>query len=291
MATTVFKSTSVSSASGLTRLRRDMALLNGNLASGGLVGPDNGGVKFAFDLAFPYSWPSSAAPSAGAAIMDTSETGNGSWTAVGTGETYAGGGFDLTGLTGGVAYVAAPSTALASIWAGNQYFLGCGWFKLPSSGAWNSTGNAMVIMTAAASTYTAGADLFTVDQTLTPRLNFRRQTNGGSTVDTRVATPDANIFGQVCQIGVWRNSGGQGLRIKSALGQVLVTTATVGSANTGNFSAGIMKWGAPPTFVSSFANNIRVYRGWIEDLQVSGRDPTAVLDLDFTTTISRAVFS
>jgi hypothetical protein len=274
----VLKSSETSSLSGLTVLRRDQALLAG----------DGGGVRFAFDLAFGYSWPPLAAGTSGDVVLDTADVGNGSLVRTGTGTTYAGGGFDYNALTGGDDYVQAPSGCLSGINGGNEYFLVSAWMKLPAQADWRTGAGLSAIFHTAAGAYTAGPDMVTIGESLNNQITARRQTDGGSTIDTIFITADAAIWGQVCQIGYWRNAAGTGLRVRSALGQKLVTGA-VGTANSGNFGATQPKWGSTPAF-SNFTKG-RLFRGHVEDLQVSGRNPTTVLDADFAATIARGVFS
>jgi len=290
----VLKSTVASTASGLRKLRRDMGLLDGGTSPG----PDLGGVKFAFDLAFSYSWPTLAAPSSSQTVLDTAEVGNGSMNiAASQTVTYAGGGFDFTAMTLDPCEVVGPSGCLSSIYSGLQYFLVSGWYKFPISGDWNTNAALMAMFTATsvANGYTAEADLLTIAQNNTPYLTFRRQTNGGSTTDQINLSP-ALHYGNVAQVAFWRNAAGQGARIKSPGGTTNGTLA-VGSANTGNFSAKQPRWGICGSFSDLTlaphlnASNMRLYRGHVEDLQISGRDPVTVLDANYAAVTARAAFS
>lgn len=275
---TIFKTANTSSLTGLPKVRRDVALLSTDI--------DNG-MKFAFDLGWNWSWPTLAAPVNGAVVHDMAEVGDGSVDYTTTGVTYAGGGWDFTGIGGDYCALKAPA-CLGSIWSGPQYFMVAAWVKLPSSANWNSTGTIKSLFAASVSQYNLGTDLLTLAEVATGKtINARRQTNGATTADLTVA-PDANQFGQVCQLAYWRNAAGTGLRLKSALGQKLATGA-VGADNVGNFSALQPQWGAPVAFSPN--DKGRLYRGWIEDLQVSGRNPLTVLDADFAATIARGVFS
>lgn len=277
MDTTVFKTAGTSALPGLPKLRRDMSILPG----------DNGGLKFAFDLAWQWSWPSLAAPVDGNVIKNMAETGDGDVLYTTAGVTYAGGGWDFTGIAGDSCAARGPA-CLGSIWAASQHFLVCSWVKLPSSADWNSTGTIKSLFHASAFQYTGGPDLLTLAEVTTGKtIDARRQTNGSTTATLTVA-PGANQFGQVCQLAYWRNATGTGLRLKSALGQKLATGAT-GADNVGDFSALRPQWGAPIAFSPN--DKGRLYRGFIEDLHVSGRDPLTTLDADFAAVTARAVFS
>lgn len=271
---TVFKTANTSALPGLQTLRRDPMLMS-----------DNGGVKFLFDIPFGYCW-GGGNPTNGALVRDVGDVGNGSFVSTGTGTVLAGGGFDFTAATNR-AYVEGPVGCLGSIWSGNQYFMAVGWYKMPTALSWFATaGNTAPIFQCAATGYTAGPELVTFLQTNLPRIDYRRQTNG-TVYQGWNTDPNANIFGQVTQIAYWRNAAGVGIRMRSALGQVLQTTV-IGANNVGDFSAMKPKWGVPPGF--SATPNTRLYRGWIEDLQVSGRDPLTVLDADFAAQIVRNAF-
>lgn len=284
----VFQSGLPASAVGLQTLRRDSVLQG-----------DNGGVRFMFDLAFPFSW-AGGAPVDAAVVTDMAEVGNGDVDLIaGQSPTFAGRGFNFAPLTDEPCVVRAPSTALAGIQS-LQQFMVVSWMRLPTSGDWNTISAIAPIFcsTDSASGYTTPEpDLLTIAQTNQPALSARRQTNGGTTIDTLVITALTNFYDRVTQIAYWRNAEGTGLRMRSALGTQMVTGAA-GVANTGNFSAKRAQWGIPGSFNALAANaahaaaaNSRLYRGWIEDLAVSGRNPLTVLDADWAATTRRAAFS
>ncbi|MCA0204284.1 MAG: hypothetical protein LCH92_08080 [Proteobacteria bacterium] len=272
----VIKSLSTSTAPDLVTLRRDPILTG-----------DNGGVTFMFDLAFRYCW-AGGNPIGADVVKDAADVGDGAFVETGDGTIFAGGGFDFAAPITNRAYVEGPAGCLASIHGGPQYFMVVGWYKMPTSEAWYATGGSIAPMfQCAATSYSAGPELVTWSQSSIPRIDYRRQTNG-STFQGGNTDPNANIFGQVTQIAYWRNAGGVGMRMRSALGTVLLATV-VGDDNVGDFSAMKPKWGVPPGFGA--APNTRLYRGWIEDLAVSERAPLTVLDDDFTRVIARGAFT
>ncbi|MER9961629.1 hypothetical protein NKJ72_11790 [Mesorhizobium sp. M0045] len=273
----VFKTAATTTAVGLTKLKRD-ELLSGLGA---------GAVPFLFDFGFPWCWPAGVNPVNGNTVKDISETADGSWNVAGASPVFAGNGIDFTGLLAR-ADVRGPVGCLTDINT-TERFMVVLYAKLPASVDWASA-SIKTMFQSAASAYTTGADLLTISQShpTTDFISARRQTNGGSTVSELQVAMGANYYGQVCQIGYWRNAAGTGLRVKSALGAVISTSA-IGSDNTGDFSATQPKWGNPPAFAA--ANNHRLYRGWVENLSISGRDPLTVLDADWTRVAARAVFS
>lgn len=273
------KTNAVSTAT-LQTLRRD-AMLDG----------DNGGVRFSFDLPFGFCWPGQDNPTNGDPVIDVAERANGSYIATGTGVAFAGGGFDYTSLTGGKGYVAGPTDALATIKAGSEYFLVALYMRLPSTADFAITGGAVAsIFQAAASAYTAGPDMVMIDINSSYAIEFRRQTNGSTWVGnpSPINIPET-LRGKMCQIAVWRNAAGVGLRAKSVDGEINYTSTVVGSENAGDFSGLSPKFGATPGFGHLLKS--RLYRGWVEDLELSGRVPLTVLDADWARVQARITAS
>lgn len=276
----------------------------------------NDGVRFAFDLAFPYSYPggapigrpAAAAPVAGATVGDISDHANGS-AAVATagGIAYVGGGFDFTNSaasSGGTLDqgVMAPASALADIFAPfggkSQRYLACLYCKLPALADWNATGTILSFF--GDKSYSTSPSLFILAMVNGGLLQVRRQT-GANAYDTVAPTgilPAAGDYGTVVQIAHWRSDAGQGLRLRSANG-IVIGTRAMGADNTQDFSANAMCFGRN---AGSFAGTsyqtvlpalkgFRVYRGFVENLARSGRDPVTVLDADYMRTMARGIFS
>ena len=296
--TILIKSATVSTATGLEKFRRD-AILKG----------DSGGVRYLFDLPSPAGWPGQTGPVDGNTIPNLATTtglmtlGDGDFDIIaGQSAAFAGGGFSFSGLTAEPANVQGPANALASIAAAaNDYFLVVAYLKFPASGDWNT--NAVLApffcTTDGVSGYaTPEADLLTIGMANTPGVSARRQTDGGTTVvGTAITANMSKFYGQVVQVGYWRNAAGVGLRMKSTVGEE-TTTGAVGSNNSGDFSAKRPKWGVPESFnnlasLTTHRNThkTRLYRGWIEDLTISGRTPTTVLDADWTNVQARIAAS
>lgn len=268
-----------------------------------LLDGDNDGVRFLFDLGSTAGWPGGA-PANGAAITDIAGHANGSFQLTsGQSVPYAGGGFDFTGLTADACDIVIPASAAASIYGNgsdNQYFLACLYVKLPSLSDWNQTATIapFIQFNANVNGYTQGPDLITVSQGFSSpnrTLNFRRQTNGSSTVDQLSLTVPAGDHSQVAQIAFWRDGIEQRGRLKTALNTTLTTVGAVGSNNSGNFASSAGHVGVGTGFWAfpnhANANNWRLYRGWIENLRLSGRNSVAVLDADWSRVVARNAFS
>lgn len=297
-----FVSPIASTDTSLPFAKRD-ALLNG----------DNDGVRFLFDLGFPYSYPGgpyATRPAAGnpaqrQAIHDVSDRANGAlvYNAGGSAPTYAGGGFDLTGaITGtgsGSTGIQAPASALADIWNAvegvSQRFMVVGYFKLPTTANWNGSGAIMPIMSADGP-YTSEADLVTISQRggSPYQIDARRQVaaNTLEVAGGRLLQPGDGDYGGLAQIAYFRNAAGSAFTMRTANGRVS-TSQTVYADNTQNFSGKSMTWGYSRGFSTSASGTtgFRLYRGWLENLARSDRDPLTVLDADWARVIARGVFS
>lgn len=264
----------------------------------------NDGVKWLFDAASKYSYPTQAAPANGALARNLDESGNNGSITVQSGDAvgYAGGGLSFDGTTKVGTCLTGTAAAVASIWgSANQYFIVCLYLKLPTSGNWNSAGTLHDIFKTAGVDYTAGPDLLLIaQQSSSSSFSFRRQ-KAAASVDAITLVPAAGDYGSFVQIAFWRDATGQHARLKSANGTILQST-TVSTNNTQDFSATVPQIGpaagfkgtpAGSTMVTSQQNasKYRLYRAWIENLVVSGRSAATVLDADYARTVARGVFS
>lgn len=286
---------------------------------------DNDGVRFLFDLAFGYCYPGGpllgrpapADPEHGAVITNMTRQGSGDGsgsvaiaTSLGSEISYAGGGFDLSlAQAGGVAGptgLLGPAAALADIWTaapagaanpGNsQHFLWVGYFKLPAVADWPATDGIAPLFSAAdgIAGYSGFADILTVNLDVgSPYLiEARRQVSIGSLEATIALQPAAGDYGNLVQLAYWRNEMGSVFRLRSGAGTVQ-SPATVYAANTADFSAERPCWGHPNNFRGDAVGyaGLRLYRGWLENLARSGRNPSAVLDADWDDVVRRGQFS
>jgi hypothetical protein len=278
-----------------------------------LLSDANGGVPFLFDTGFAWSFPGGAysgraapaAPAAGATVYDMTERVNGSFQkAAAQTVGYNGGGFDFSTMTattngnGNACYVQSDAAAWASIYAAaNDYFMVVAYLRLPTAADWNVASGLLPVFDSSGvgGNYVANADPVTIAFGSADAFTFRRQT-ALNAVDIIGVTPLAGHYGAVCQVAYWRNAAGVGARVKGVAG-VASAAGAVGVNNAVDFSGTTPKWGVTPNWWdfsvagAQTTRNFRLYRGWLEDLSASGRDPTTVLDADYTRVVNRAVFS
>lgn len=288
----VLKTDRATTDTSLPILRRD-TLLEG----------DNGGVLWLFDLKSLYSFPTQGVPANGAAVINLDETGNNGTVVRQSGDplAYSGNGLDFTGVTKVGNYVNGPANPLASIWAAtNQYWIMCAYLKLPTQANWNTDGalHNMFQTAPIGTSYTTQPELAMIAQQSPANLSFRRQTAAGTVTSIALTVPTADM-GQLAQVAFWRDASGIFGRVKSAANSTL-TSGAVGANNTQNFAANTPKIGpsalnqgvgAVMNAAQQNAAKWRVYRAFIENLEISGRSATSVLDADWTRTVARGVFS
>lgn len=276
---------SVTDPTGLSSLARDALLEDAN-----------DGVLFLFDLARQFCWPGGD-PVHLAEVGDLSENGNGEWSIEsGADAAIIGNGLDLADNTVGMtACILAPASVSASLYgagASAQHWLACLYAKLPTVGNWWSDVALGPLLKFADDNYTVGAEHFLLAVANTPSFQLRRSTGSG-TVET-VAIAAGNLtphYGLITQILAYRNASGTFLRLKSSGGTTSASIAAAAS-NPQNFSALRPQFGSGLGAWTLYGVRApRLYRGWIEDLATSGRDPTTVADEDYSRTIARGVFS
>ncbi|AYO78308.1 hypothetical protein [Sphingobium yanoikuyae] len=275
----------------------------------------NDGVRFLFDTAFPWCYPggdpvgrpAAGNPADGAIIYDMTEHANGVFdqrvSSGGALASYAGGGFDLTGSTNPLAGgsgttistkgVLIPASVLADIHgafsgASQQYLIAM-YVKLATKANMNNA-EAGIVTIASDDAYNAAPSLmnlcFQLGDANVGKIQARRQTGAGTVESTMIVQAHDDDFATVCQLAVWRNAAGQGLLLRSLTsGQPAKTaTAAVGANNTQDFSAkkfGMGRTGAFSTNNNNLFNGFRLYRGFVENLARSGRDPLTLLNADY----------
>ena len=267
-----------------------------------LLADANDGVRFLFDLAFPGSY-SGGAPTTGAAVSDIGAiSANGALT-IHSGEllSFAGGGIDFSSISKVGSYLSLPASVAADVAANvNDYYLACLYLRLPTLANWNSNSSIAPFMQFAATGYTSGPELVTFCFKSGGILSARRQYAAATVTNIEIAPKSAD-YGSIAQLAFWRNADGQGFRLKSANGEVS-GGAAVGTNNTQDFSALSCKIGCVPGVFAGNAGSalltgmtnawdMRLYRGFLENLERSGRTPTTVLDDDWVRTVARSAFS
>lgn len=250
-----------------------------------------GGVPFLFDLFkdFQASHADTAYDDADE-IVDLAEQGDGTFSITSTPQTItsgaAYGGADFSAITARGNTVRAPVGVLNAINDGSQYFAVAFWVVLPASADWNTAGTIAPFFccTADAGGYaTPEADMVTIAQQAGGSLSARRQTNGATVAAVSIAL-NAGAYGKLALVMFWRNAAGVGMRVKTSVSDQS-TGGAVGSNNAGDFSNAQPRWGVTTSFTASAdiakLGNWTLCKGWIENLQVSGRDPATVFDAEY----------
>lgn len=262
---------------------------------------DNTGVRCLFDLAFPYSYQGGI-PTQDSLIRDIAGQNDCKFNLpAGQSVGFVGNGFDFSTLTADThprdnCNIEAPTGVWSTISVA-QEFLVCFYLKLPTDADWNTDPNLFPFFLGSEQGYQLEADPITIAQAGsagTKVVTFRRQTALNAQVNTQVNA--VGHFGKFTQVAYWRTSSGVSARLKS-IDATTITNTPAGPANTLDFSGCRGLFGVVPPFtLFSIANhrtarNFKLYRGFIEDLSLSGRDPTTVLDADFARVVARDVFS
>lgn len=286
MATYVWTLPGTITDTSIEPLRRDM-----------LLAGDNNGVRFLFDLENRFCYDAGA-PTAGKAVRDIAEISAAGAVAQPTALlTSAGGGIDFSSTDTRDFGVRIPATVSADLWADQEYII-CSYYKMPAIGNYPTVTSGLAspffTATSALESYANSPEIVISawDRSTSGWLSFRRQT-ALNAYSLAVLVPTTHA-GQVVQMAVYRTASGWAVRIKSPAGTS--TAAGAGNAkNTLDFSAKQINFGifgifGPNTELASRTGR-RLYRGWVENLHRSGRDPVAVLDADYARTVSRGVFS
>tara|TARA_R110002153_G_C13305524_1_gene496004 strand:+ start:1527 stop:2405 length:879 start_codon:yes stop_codon:yes gene_type:complete len=268
-----------------------------------LITGDNGGVLFCADLAFGYSYPAGTlprpaptAPASGAVIRDMTSKGNNAAAGSLGNVSYAGGGFDFTGIGFTETGIVIPGEVSTQLFT-NQEFLFCSYFKLPPKADWNpgpSISGMIASTPLSTQTYQTQPEIFIVSQAGTAgQLDLRVQKAINSILNVGLTIPDGQGFydDQVCQIAVWAQGGSAKIRIKN-INSTLIASGSF-TVNSADYSGNTIRVGGSPSGFGSTGSKTknRVYRAFVEDLSVSGRNPETVLNADFDRVISRGVFS
>lgn len=293
----IFKGKTSSPIEGLPLLKRD-PLLRFDV---------NGGIRYLFDTAFGWCYSADTPPADAKSIRDMSEHADGRLVIrAGQSLLNAGGGIDFSPLTEKNTYLEVPASVADAIYDNGQKYLACLYMKLPSLSDWMTTSfeRPYWCWSDGTQTWQNSVELFT----------FNIATNSGikqlfyshaKALNSRdfLAISSNEILnahaGQVCQIAVWRSATQRGLRIRSAAGGTNIVTGTTSTDNIQDYSSQTGKigvsngWGSTTAIDAGLqaASNIRIYRGFVDALQLSGHDPLAVLDADWDRTMARAVFS
>lgn len=266
-----------------------------------LLEGDKGGILHLVDFANRYSW-SGGAPVNGATIKDVAEKGNATfYLDAGQAVGFSGNGVDFSALTNHGAWSQIPARVAASIWgdgAQAQYFLMCMYVRLPTEADFNSGSTLVPMMTfspGAGQGYQTGPEIAVIGQAINKSLTFRRQ-KALNTAESKNLVIQAGEFGKFAQVAMWRDATGQHCSVKTQDGGLRssVFAEGVSTNNTVNFSAAVGGVGQAKAFGPAgdlTAYNWKLYRHFVENLRISGRNATDVLEADWLRTVSRSVFS
>lgn len=270
-----------------------------------LLDGSNDGVRFLFDTAFGFSYPggplagraAAGAPANGAVIGDISEHANGSFIneasqVIG----YAGAGFDFSTMTSTVAQSHNQVRGPAAVWGADQRFCVFSYMRLPTLADWNVSTSIFPVFIGSDLGYQTAPDPVTIAFANGGLINARRQTALNAADQTSVL--GTSHYGLMAQVAAWRTTNNNFvLRVKSAAGSVSSFIASA-TANALDCSAVTPRFGVGKGFTDygintsqRTARNFRLYRGGIENLALSGRDPVAVLDADWTRVQARIAAS
>lgn len=264
-----------------------------------LYGVVDGSVRL-FDLAKSYSFPAQAAPVDGSLIRDLARNGSTSIVDIPSGETlaFSGGGIDFTGNDAVPTGVIVPGGIADIVPA--QEFLGCMYVKLPLAADWPTAASVFQVIAGGSvadqGAPSAGKHLFTINMVTQdtsptrPRIWLRRQTSVGQNFDALYFSNTEIPLGELCQIAVWRKAGVFYGRIKGASVSV-VKSVSAAANNTADLTGHSVIMGRTSISAAAHPSKHKLYRGFIENLASSGRDPVTVLDADWARTVARGVFS
>lgn len=297
--TTLFRTPVASTNPTAKKLVRD-ALLDGA----------NDGVVSLIDLGRSYSFRRQGPPKQGDIVKNLTDRGD-QYDAVwdvpaGQVLPFQGGGVHFQYATVKGNQLRVPSGFATQIKNSSpRWYLTCLYVKLPTQAEWDTIGTSLAPLLV----YADAADGFVSDPDLVMiamgragsenRIRILRQT-ALNTMEERfiVAT---GLYGQVVQIAFWKyinpqagNAAIQYARVKSATLSPAAVGMTANTDNAADFSGKVAKLGISNPFWNMAAGqfgrslcDFRLYRFFEEDLTVSGRDPTTVLDADFIRNISR----
>lgn len=264
-----------------------------------LITGANDGVRFLFDLANEYSYVSGT-PSNGKAVRDLADISSaGSIANPDASVVAGGGGIDFTSISSGNKGIKLPAAVLDDLFEDQEYLV-CSYVKMPLLADWPAVSSGLsgtwITATDGTSSYVDSPELALVCCSLTQvgGVTMRRQT--AINVHAALSLTGCTIHaGLLTQISFWRTASATGFRFKSAGGTSVVTGAA-GAKNAADFSAKTLNFGPFGSFgygasVANWKNGQRLYRGFVENLHRSLRDPVTVLNADYDRVIARGVFT
>lgn len=273
-----------------------------------LIKDDNNGVKLLFDFGFGWSYPAGNIPRPliqnpinGSLVRDMSNVKHDGVVDLpsGLGITMTHDGHSIVknkGAQYNYSVVNAPN--VLSSFTGSTNYIVCAYVKVASLTDWNAAGSAIASFISAADygkTYLDGPELVLINTTpksvdgTTGTIGARFQTAIGSMVALGITLPAGlGLYNDdLVQIAAWVSNGKCNLRIKSNLFEQTASAVYAGnsatvSANSIGFETGKGRFGGVSV-------PHKLYRGFVENLDISGRDPVEVIDADFVRSVARIV--
>lgn len=207
--------------------------------------------------------------------------------------SYAGNGFDYSTSTAIGSTVTVPNIAEHVTAQTEQYWYECIYLRLPIKTDWLAVSGTRPFScyTTNANGFQAEPDLLTIAQIYSSAQQLRAiRTTSAGVYEQLTMTPYDAHFGQVAQILWWRNADGIGLQLRTAAGGIQSVTGAVGVKTTQGLTGKKRRTGLGRSFwpgTVTSTRNFRLYRGWTEDTELSGRDARTVADQDWTRVMAR----
>ncbi|MCF3935389.1 hypothetical protein L1787_18525 [Acuticoccus sp. M5D2P5] len=210
----------------------------------------------------------------------------------------AGGGLDFSTVDRSGTYLTIPPSVSTAIADAGQEFLVCLYLKLPLESEWAQiAGQARTIFYFCDSgNYLTMPDILTIRLTGSggvEQILAHRQTALGEFNALLAMSPlDPAAHGEVAQLAFWRDGEKEYFSMKTTPTGRITRSAAAGVDNFNAISGLTGKIGLTPTWPSPLSGQdletrkFRFYRGFVEIPSVSGRDPLAVLDEDWSRNIA-----
>lgn len=235
-----------------------------------------------FDISHPYSYRSSTDAVSGQVVYNLARNQDNLVVQLPAGSTadLLGGGIVFETTVSGFAGVKMPADIQADLFA-NQEYLVCVYIKIPTTAEWPTSNNRFIGDSAVANDSMVQGYFSNV----VGQFVARRITASGGAGEQRTYIIPEEHRGKVAQISIYRTSTSWGFVINCD-GLSFGSSQASGSNSTYDWSSKSMIFGA-----TAVNNPIQVYRGFIENIHNTGRDPIAVISADWLRIKNLGVFS
>ncbi len=259
-----------------------------------LLDGDNGGVLCCYDLASTFCWAKQAAPVTGETVKDLTIHANNAtwnvdassvqpqWKASVYGVRFDGcsrGNIDSgTGLR-------VPPAVMATIWNSGsvRYAMLVAYLDLPTSADYYQAAGIRSFTDVDEAYTTAGKSWFILAQSYPGARRMTCRRVYGVNLINNIDVDVTSHVGRPTQVAAWWNGTQLQLRMRSAAGTTLGTAVAAAQPFAVDFSMEHFDCGMVGAFPCTAADrNWGLCRLFIEDIQTSGRNPTTVLDADWT---------